>query len=434
MVDIIISEKDVQKLEELSKEKEKYFQNNLIQFFKWPINLLNPLNKNPKETEKIEYEIKYEELLRNDYSRNLGEDGLIYKREDVISKQRAVSTYLIKKIGSNLLKGKSIMNISLPINIFDFRSLLEQWVWQNGMSSIILEKTENLSTLEKLKYSTIFAMSKFYLLGAPLKPFNPILGETFQAKLNNSHYYLEQTSHHPPIMNFYAYGKNYKIYGFEESDASTYVNTLTIYYKGNFIIEYPDGTKNIVIYPTLNLSGTMMGIRKMHFKGKLVVYDIKNDLCSFINLDPSPNDSRGLISKFFKSNEKKMSFPDYFIGGIYKLSDFKLGKYDNSIIDKINVTEKIKRISKIEGHFTIDINFDDKCYWNFYETKYPDFFRDNFTLPSDSAYRLDEILFKIHDEEFCQQYKILMEEDQRYDRKLREEYNSKNSNSKKKKK
>ena len=129
-----------------------------------------------------------------------------------------------------------------------------------------------------------------------------------------------------------------------------------------------------------------------------------------------------------------MSFPDYFIGGIYKLSDFKLGKYDNSIIDKINVTEKINRISKIEGHFTIDIHFDDKCYWNFYDTKYPDFFRDNFTLPSDSAYRLDEILLKIHDEDFCQQYKILMEEDQRNDRKLREEFNGKSSSNKKKKK
>ena len=106
MVDIIISEKDVQKLEELSKENEKNFQNNLSKFFKWPINLLNPLNPDPKKTEKIEYEIKYDELLRKDYSRNLGEDGLIYKREDVISKQRAVSTYLIKKIGSKFIKRK----------------------------------------------------------------------------------------------------------------------------------------------------------------------------------------------------------------------------------------------------------------------------------------------------------------------------------------
>lgn len=31
---------------------------------------------------------------------------------------------LLKKIGSNLLKGKSIMNISMPVTIFEDRSML----------------------------------------------------------------------------------------------------------------------------------------------------------------------------------------------------------------------------------------------------------------------------------------------------------------------
>lgn len=36
-----------------------------------------------------------------------------------------------------------------------------------------------------------------------LKPFNPIWGETFQAKIGDTNVYLEQTSHHPPIYHFY---------------------------------------------------------------------------------------------------------------------------------------------------------------------------------------------------------------------------------------
>jgi hypothetical protein len=35
-----------------------------------------------------------------------------------------------------------------------------------------------------------------------LKPFNPIWGETFQAKIGDTEVYLEQTSHHPPIYHF----------------------------------------------------------------------------------------------------------------------------------------------------------------------------------------------------------------------------------------
>ena len=46
-------------------------------------------------------------------------------------------------------------------------------------------------------------MTRLHLSGSPLKPFNPILGETFQSKVLDFHFYLEQTSHHPPVTNFY---------------------------------------------------------------------------------------------------------------------------------------------------------------------------------------------------------------------------------------
>lgn len=57
--------------------------------------------------------------------------------------------------------------------------------------------------IEKIKYTTAFAVSKFNLSGAQLKPFNPILGETFQCKLDGTSFYFEQTCHHPPVLNFY---------------------------------------------------------------------------------------------------------------------------------------------------------------------------------------------------------------------------------------
>ncbi len=34
------------------------------------------------------------------------------------------------------------------------------------------------------------------------KPFNPPIGETFQAKIANGEFYAEQISHHPPISAF----------------------------------------------------------------------------------------------------------------------------------------------------------------------------------------------------------------------------------------
>jgi len=42
-----------------------------------------------------------------------------------MKKQRDVLSYMIKTVGKNIFSGKSIMNISLPINISDYRSQTE---------------------------------------------------------------------------------------------------------------------------------------------------------------------------------------------------------------------------------------------------------------------------------------------------------------------
>jgi hypothetical protein len=140
----------------------------------------------------------------NEYERKIGGSSLSFTNQEVVDKQRAVAGYLIKKIGLNIIKGKSIMNISLPINIFDTRSILELFAWQNAYAAILLEKGgQEKDPEEKIKYSTAFAVTRFHLSGAQLKPFNPILGETFQCKILDSLLYAEQTSHHPPILNFY---------------------------------------------------------------------------------------------------------------------------------------------------------------------------------------------------------------------------------------
>jgi hypothetical protein len=45
------------------------------------------------------------------------------------------------------------------------------------------------------------------------KPFNPILGETYQGWMNGCPVFLEQISHHPPIAAFFLQGRGYKVYG-----------------------------------------------------------------------------------------------------------------------------------------------------------------------------------------------------------------------------
>ena len=61
------------------------------------------------------------------------------------------------------------------------------------------------------------------------KPFNPIIGETFQGFLNGNPVYLEQISHHPPISYYLVIILYFLIF-------STIKNKLNKYIKNKFII------------------------------------------------------------------------------------------------------------------------------------------------------------------------------------------------------
>ena len=71
-------------------------------------------------------------------------------------------------------------------------------------------------------------------------------------------------------------------------------------------MEYPDGTKHKIIFPTLKVSGTIMGSRMLKFRGKIHVVDEQNDQIVELSVDP---DDRGF---FKKMTSKKQTYPDYF--------------------------------------------------------------------------------------------------------------------------
>jgi len=376
------------------------------------------INFKPKENEIIEYCFEYNKMIIKEFERKLGNDGLVFTNKNIIEKQRAVMGYLIKKIGMNLIKGKSVMNISLPINIFDVRSHIEVFAFQNSYAKIFLEKSGKIKDpMERLKYSTTFAITTVHMAVAQLKPFNPILGETFQCKIADTQFFMEQTSHHPPIFNFYILGENYKIYGYNESEVSTGANSVKATYKGTFTIEFKDGTKHQVVFPMFKLSGTLIGDRKIKYKENMIVIDKKNDLISWIDMEP---DDRGFFGKVFS---KKSNYPDYFRGLVTKIS--KNTEYDSKNKTYKLIDESKHVLSKIEGEFSNHIKFGNDIYWEYSKYECQPMKRMKFTLPSDSTFREDIIYLKLKKEDLSQKAKVMLEEIQRNDKKLRESYSSK---------
>jgi hypothetical protein len=92
-----------------------------------------------------------------------------------------------------------------------------------------------------MKQTVAMVLSTLYITVKPSKPFNPILGETYQGYLATDaqqssdtdkstifKIYSEQTNHHPPISNFSVENSLVNIYGHFELRGSTSGNCYNI--------------------------------------------------------------------------------------------------------------------------------------------------------------------------------------------------------------
>jgi hypothetical protein len=201
-------------------------------------------------------------------------EGLEFIDHDKIEKQRGVLTYMVKKIGTNILSGKSIMNVSLPIHVFDSRSLLEAYAYGYRISRHFFSKVNEASNLERIKLLTVYILATLSMNMTGEKPFNPILGETFQAKIGDNLIYCEQTSHHPPIFNFYVKNPYFISYGYGALEANAGANSASAIYAGKFNVKSNDGILYSFKLPDFKINGLMLGNRYVNYSSPLIVEDL----------------------------------------------------------------------------------------------------------------------------------------------------------------
>jgi len=115
----------------------------------------------------------------------INEDGeFVFLNQRIISAQKDVLKWVISQACSNIFRGKSLVNMSMPVDIFDDRSMLERNACCFGYAPIFLKRAGTLDDeLEQMRLVMTFMLSQPTLELRQEKPFNPILGETFQGYL-----------------------------------------------------------------------------------------------------------------------------------------------------------------------------------------------------------------------------------------------------------
>ena len=414
----------------ISQYNQKFYDDNIdykliIEHYdnnKKPSDIQNEIKKEEEKKVPYIFDFPYEDEWRIDYVAQPGKSGLLYKNEEAKKKIYKTVKYLVSKFGKNLMQGKSILNVSFPVFIFDKRTLHQAFCHEHRLAPYALSRAAvTKNTLEKLKWVTVHLMSFIHMTTTQIKPFNPLLGETFQCRIGNLKIYLEHTANHPITANFYGIDddKTYEMFGYQITDANVNVNTVSATRLGYYFIRFfNDNSFYRIRIPDCVVKGLTMGDRLLNYEGKALVLDINNKLCSFIELNPGQK--KGFLKGLF--SKKKTEFPDFFQGEIVNTNYVTVDEKSSNHV----LSNGYQSLCHISGEWTNCICFDDIEYWNQNDDKYLTMFHDeNLLMPSDGSLRTDLLCFQKGKEDVSQKEKERLEGRQREDRKLRSNYAAK---------
>jgi hypothetical protein len=368
--------------------------------------------------------------------------GVYCLNQEIVDKQSGVIKDLIVQLTKSILS-RTHITISLPIRIFEPRSMIERYTDWFSFAPDLLEKAAKCEdNLETFKNVILFSLSALFRSTEQLKPLNPLLGETYQCEWEDgSKFYIEHISHNPPISSIYiTSAKNlFVVSGYIHMELggilkAMFKNAMLMMPKGKITVYFPEKKQTVSFqFPKINLGGAIWGQRYIYFYDHMKFEDTDNNLKAVI-----------AFANWTKELKKKRIHDIY--GKIFKHNfteeELKKPFYTDDLSSDPFPTNKEDVITEITGSWLEEIKFDDNSVFSIKESAPPAIYPADNPLPSDSRFREDKIWLQhsFDNKEFgkvfegyAQSWKLGLEAQQRFDRGLRKEYQDKKAKEEKKK-
>ena len=154
------------------------------------------------------------------------------------------------------LVGRDITHISMPVSLNEPLSTLHKFMEGFSHKSLLESVLNAIDPVERLEFlGANFAVCQSSMSYRSYKPFNPLLGETYEVVVDrNSCYFIaEQVSHHPPISAFHFRYPRVVSHGCIEQSIKFWGNSADILLDGPFTFEFFDTKGEIESVITLNM-------------------------------------------------------------------------------------------------------------------------------------------------------------------------------------
>ena len=367
-------------------------------------------------------------------------EGVYCLNQEVIDKQSGIIKEVITQLTKCLWSGTA-MSLSLPIRIFEPRSMLERYTdWFAFAPDLLTKAGSCTDKIEAFKYVVTFSLSALFRSSEQLKPLNPMLGETYQCEWKDgTKFYLEHTNHTPPISHFYIKSSKdlFIVSGYIQMEMggimkAMFKNAMLMVPKGKITVYLPKLKQTINYqFPKITMGGAIWGQRHVYFSDHMKFEDTQNNLKAIIAFGNARKELRGkrihdIYGKIFNYQ--------------YTVYDLNQEFYNESIPSYPFPSNEKDVISEITGSWLEDIKIDNKVYLSIKETVSPQIYPSENVLDSDARYREDKQWLQLSwdnkdfaktFEGYAQCWKLALEAQQRYDRGLRKEWKEKREKNKK---
>nr|KMM69477.1 oxysterol-binding protein 1 [Coccidioides posadasii RMSCC 3488] len=159
--------------------------------------------------------------------------------------------------------GKDMTKMTLPVSFNEPTSLLQRVAEDMEYTDLLDVAADRANSLERMIYVAAFAASEYAsTIGRVAKPFNPLLGETYEYVRPDKgfRFFIEQVSHHPPIGAAYAESAKWDYYGESAVKSKFYGKSFDINPLGTWFLKLRPVTGGEELYTWKKVTSSVIGI------------------------------------------------------------------------------------------------------------------------------------------------------------------------------
>ncbi|KAL3130634.1 hypothetical protein ABBQ38_008026 [Trebouxia sp. C0009 RCD-2024] len=365
--------------------------------------------------------------------------GLAFVDKQLLESQRAAVLQLMKEAGKKLLTGHiDLVNFSVPVKMFEPRSYLQKladvWVYPK----YIAQAADTVDPVKRMRLViTWFVAGLQHVFQSWRKPFNPILGETWQAQLSDGTVmYMEQLSHHPPVTAFHMIGagQKYVFHGTSQPDVSFKTNAIKTAAKGYRRLTFADGGCIEIEYPVYIMRGIVYtAMPRGECVGSAKFVDPANRLTCSIEFGKVEGASNPLLQRSDSfhghvcSTDAPLQSTSFTDAASQKRRSIlprpSLSGLGNAFAS-LSVTRSEEQVHQTpvatcQGNWLSHLDWDGQRYWTLNDAHPDKWMPFQYPLPSDCSKRLDLQTLLSGDIAAAQEMKVELENLQRSDAKIR---------------